>query len=144
MKKWFGFLTAVLFVVGVIGFSGSHSICLAGDAGPIVALGTPLVKADKKASVVIMGSGFKPGEEVSILVTDASGLQTDIGYGLKPAPKADATGTWGTTWKDAGRFISKKIIGAGPCKITVTDAEYNPVAHTVVFFQKEEKKEKKK
>jgi hypothetical protein len=144
MKKCFGFLIAVFFVVGVIGFSGINTICLAGDAGPVLALGTPLVKADKKAKVVIMGSGFKPDVEYSILITDSAGLQTDIGYGLEPAPKADATGTWGTTWTDAGRFISKKIIKPGPCKITVTDADYNPVAHTVVFFQKVEKKDDKK
>ena len=143
MKRCFGFLIAVFFVIGVIGFSGINTICLAGDDGPVLALGTPLVKADKKAKVIIMGSGFKPGVELSILVTDANGLQTDIGYALKPAPKADATGTWATTW-NAGRFVSKKIIPAGPCKITVTDAEYNPVAHTVVFFQKAAKKDKKK
>ena len=143
MKRCFGFLVAVVFVIGVIGFSGTSSVCLAGDAGPVLALGTPLVKIDKKASVVIMGSGFKPGEELSVLVTDENGLQTDIGYALKPVPKADATGTWATTW-NAGRFVSKKVIGAGPCKITVTDAEYNPIAHSVVFFQKAEKKDAKK
>ena len=142
MKKCFGFLIAVFFVVGVIGISGINTICLAGDVGPVLAVATPLVKIDKKASVVIMGSGFKPGEELSVLVMDENGLQTDIGYALKPVPKADSTGTWGTTW-NAGRFVSKKIIGAGPCKITVTDAEYNPIAHTVVFFQKAEKKDDK-
>jgi hypothetical protein len=143
MKRCFGFLVAVVFVIGVIGFSGTSSDCLAGDVGPVLALGTPLVKADKKASVVIMGSGFKPGEELSVLVSDENGLQTDIGYALKPVPKADATGTFATTW-NAGRFVSKKIIGVGACKITVTDADYNPVAHTVVFFQKVEKKDDKK
>ena len=143
MKRFFGILVAVSFVVGVIGFSGISSVCLAGDVAPVLALGTPLVKADKKASVVIMGSGFKPGEELAVLVTDENGLQTDIGYALKPVPKADATGTWATTW-NAGRFVSKKIIGAGPCKITVTDADYNPIAHSVVFFQKAEKKDDKK
>ncbi|MDF1590948.1 MAG: hypothetical protein P1P89_05475 [Desulfobacterales bacterium] len=142
MKKCFGFLIAVFFVVGVVGISGLGSICIAGDTGPVLAMGTPLVKADKKASVVIMGSGFKPGEELSILVTDANGLQTDIGYALKPVPKADSTGTWATTW-NAGRFVSRKVIGIGPCKITVTDADYNPLAHSVVFFQKVEKKDKK-
>jgi hypothetical protein len=143
MKRFFGFLVAVFFVVGAIGFSGISSVCLAGDVAPVLALGTPLVKADKKASVVIMGSGFKPGEELAVLVTDENGLQTDIGYALKPVPKPDATGTFATTW-NAGRFVSKKIIGVGACKITVTDAEYNPVAHTVVFFQKVEKKDDKK
>lgn len=143
MKRCVGLLVALLFVIGVMGFGVTSSVCLAEEVGPVLALGTPLVKADKKASVVIMGSGFKPGEELAVLITDSDGLQTDIGYALKPLPKADDTGTWGTTW-NAGRFVSKKIIGVGPCKITVTDAEYNPLAHTVVFFQKVEKKDDKK
>lgn len=142
MKKCLGFVIAVFFVVSVIGFSGINTICLAGDVGPVLALGTPLVKYEKKVSVVIMGSGFKPGEELSMLIVDDSGLQTDIGYALKPIPKADATGTWATTW-NAGDFVSKKVFKPGPCKITVTDADYNPIAHTVVFFQKAEKKDDK-
>jgi hypothetical protein len=136
-------LAVVIFVVGLVGFSGSGAVCLAGDAGPVLSLGTPLVKVEKKVSVVIMGVGFKPGTEYSMLVSDSSGLQTDIGYGLKPELKADATGTWATTW-DASDFFKEKMIKAGPCKIVVTDAEYVPVAHTVVFFQEAEKKDDKK
>ncbi|MEW6671908.1 MAG: hypothetical protein AB1427_09390 [Thermodesulfobacteriota bacterium] len=142
MKRCFGFLVAVFFVIGIVGFSGSSAPCLAGDVGPVVALGTPLVKEGKKVDVVIMGSGFKPGEDVSLLIYDDSGLQTDIGYALKPLPKADETGTWATTW-NATDFLKKKIIKPGPCKITAADGEYNPVAHTVVFFQKAEKKDDK-
>jgi len=142
MKKCFGFLIAVFFVVGVIGLSGVNTICLADDVGPVMALGTPLVKEGKKVEVVIMGSGFKPGEEFSMLIMDDGGLQTDIGYALKPLPKADATGTWATTW-NATDFLKKKIVKPGPCKITLTDADYNPIAHTVVFFQKAEKKDDK-
>lgn len=146
MKRWFGLIITTVMVAGLIGYNGFNPFgsgeCLAAD-GPVVMMGTPLVKADKKAKVVIMGSGFKPGQEVTLLITSPEGLQTDIGYALKPSPKADETGTWATTW-NAGRFVSKKIIGAGPCKITVTDADYNPIAHSVVFFQKAEKKDDKK
>jgi len=132
----------MIAVVMVVAFLGAGQV-LAADESPVLSLGTPMVKISKKAQVVIMGSGFKPSQEVSILITDANGLQTDIGYALKPVPKADGTGTWATTW-NAGRFVSKKIVGAGPCKITVTDADYNPVAHTVVFFEKAAKKDSKK
>jgi len=144
MKRCFGCLIAVFFIAGLFGFSAIAPVeCLAGDIGRVVAAGTPLVKIEKKVSVVLMGSGFKPGEELSMLITDASGLITDIGYGLKPEPKADATGTWATTW-DASDFFKDKLIKPGPCKIVVTDADYNPVAHTVVFFQAAEKKDDKK
>ena len=144
MKRCLGCLMAVFFIVGLIGFSVIDSAeCLAGDVGRVVTAGTPLVKIEKKVSVILMGSGFKPGEELSMLITDASGLRTDIGYALKPELKADATGTWATTW-DASDFLKEKMVNPGPCKIVVTDAEYNPVAHTVVFFQEAEKKDDKK
>lgn len=139
MKKCFGFLIAVFFVIGLTGIS---TLCSAGDVGRVVTMGTPLVKLEKKVSVVIMGAGFKPGEELSMLITDEGGLQTDIGYALEPAPKADAGGTWATTW-NASEFVKGKVVKEGPCKITITDAEYSPVAHTVVFFQKAEKKDDK-
>jgi len=143
MKRCFRFLAVVFFVVGLVGFSGSGAVSLAGDAGPVLSLGTPLVKVEKKVFVVIMGTGFKPGTEFSMVVMDSSGLQTDIGYALKPEPKADAAGTWATTW-DASDFFKAKLIKPGPNKIVVMDAEYVPVAHTVVFFQAAEKKDDKK
>ena len=156
MKKTLIRLLALSLVISLISLAGCAAMkakesdtgdtaAMAEDQGaldPVVVVATPNVAMDKKASVVLMGTGFTPGAEITILITDADGVLTDIGSELKPEPKADVTGTWGTTW-NAGRFVSKKIIGAGPCKITVTDAEYNPVAHTVVFFQKAEKKDGK-
>jgi hypothetical protein len=94
------------------------------------------VKMSKKATVTIKGQGFKPGQEVNLLFTAKDGIQSDIGYALKPEPKADQSGSWSTTWK-CGRFIKKKLVKAGKSyKITVTDIEYNPLAHTSVLFSK--------
>jgi len=146
MKRFFECVFTAIFILVSIGMSGygifETGECLADD-GPVLTMGTPLVKADKKAKVLIMGTGFKPGKEIAVLITSPEGLQTDIGYALEPAPKPDETGTWASMW-NAGRFVSKKIIPAGACKITVTDEEYSPLAHSVVFFQKEDKKEQKK
>jgi hypothetical protein len=90
----------------------------------------------KKATTTIKGQGFKPGQEVNLLFTAKDGIESDIGYALKPAPKADESGNWSTTWK-CGRFISKKLVLEGKSyKIAVTDAEYNPLAHTFVSFSK--------
>jgi hypothetical protein len=72
-------------------------------------------------------------------------VQSDIGYALKPVPKPDKTGSWTTTWS-AGRYVARKLVNpkGGAYKIIVTDNEYNPIAHSAVFFQPEKKKKKKK
>jgi hypothetical protein len=141
MKKVISSLMALFFIVGITG------VCLAGDLNPVVSMGTPLVKmaGKKTAGVVIMGTGFKPGQEVRILFNTPDGIQSDIGYALKPKPKADKTGSWATTW-GAGRYVARKLINpkGGGYKILIVDSEYNPIAYTTVFFQAPKKKKKKK
>jgi hypothetical protein len=110
-------------------------------------MGTPLVKmaGKKTAGVVIMGTGFKPGQEINVLFVSPDGLQSDIGYALKPTPEPDKTGSWTTTWS-AARYVARKLVDpkGGAYKIVVADSEYNPIAHTAVFFQAPKKKKKKK
>jgi hypothetical protein len=141
MKRAIGSLMVLLVVVGI------SSVCLAEELGPVVSMGTPLVKmaGKKTAPVVIMGTGFKPGQEINILFVSPDGLQSDIGYALKPTPKPDKTGSWTTSWS-AGRYVARKLINpkGGAYKIVVTDGEYNPIIHTAVFFQGAKKKKKKK
>jgi len=145
MKKIFGCMIAVILVVGLMGITGSNFLgpneSIAAE--PVLSTATPLVKMSKKSKVVIMGSGFKPGQEVRILFTSPDGLQSDIGYALKPTPKADKTGSWATTWS-AGRYVGRKLIKGGAYKILATDEDYNPIAHTPVFFQAAKKKAKGK
>ena len=151
MKKLFPSIVAVVFIVGLMGLSGSTflgpRVSIAADQGPVVTLGTPLVKmaGKKTAGVVIMGTGFKPGQEIRVLFTTKDGLQSDLGYALKPEPKPDKTGSWTTTWS-AGRYVRRKLVDpkGGAYKIVVSDGEYNPIAHTAVFFQAPKKKKKKK
>ena len=103
--------------------------------GPKVEVISP-VKMDKKATTTIKGQGFKPGQEVNLLFTAKDGIESDIGYALDPAPKADQSGNWSTTWK-CGRFIDKKLVLEGKSyKIAVTDVDYNPIAQTFVSFSK--------
>lgn len=146
MKKIFGCMFAVILAIGGMGFSGSNTLglteCIAADLGPFISIATPMVKMSKKSAVVIMGTGFKPGQPVNILIATPDGLQSDIGYALKPKPVPDKTGSWVTTWQ-AGHYVSKKLVKGGACKIAVADEEYNLIAHAVVFFQ-EEKSDKKK
>lgn len=127
-------------VLVLVAFLGGCSLTAAGRTSstktlPSVEVEGP-IKMDKKASTTIRGKGFKPGEEVNILFTAEDGMQSDIGYGLKPTPRADNSGAWSTTWA-AGDFVESKMVKSGKSyRITVTDSGYNPVAQTSIQFAK--------
>ena len=155
MKRIFLTLMVVFLTVGLIGFTGcakktekaaaekEGSAAMKG-LGPVVTMGTPMViMAGKKTEpVVIMGTGFKPKQEIRVLFTTEDGLQSDIGYALKPQPKPDQSGTWGTSW-GAARYVARKLIKGGVYTITAADSDYNPIASTVVTFFNPAKKKKK-
>jgi len=144
MKKLAYGLIAGIMIVSLAGFTVLvPAKAEAGELAPKVMVATPNVKMDKKAKITIMGTGFKPGQEVSLLFTDVNGVQSDIGYALKPQPKANKLGAWVTTWS-CGRYISKKLIKEGAYAITVTDSDYNSLAHTPVAFYKAKEAKKKK
>jgi len=139
MKRMTGSLIAVVFVAGLIGTAGFQLLtpveCRAGELAPVIALGSTTVKLSKKAEVVIMGTGFQPGQEINLVFINGEGLKADIEHALKPIPKPDKTGSWKTTWS-AGRFVDKKLVGEGAFRILVFDGDYNQLAHTVVGFEK--------
>jgi hypothetical protein len=147
MRKLFYGLMAVIMVFGLMGCAtlkggkpgAEEAITAPGQPGPMVVVATPYVKMDKKAKITIVGTGFTPGQEVSLLFTDVNGVQSDIGYALKPQPKANKLGAWVTTWS-CGRYISKKLIKEGAYAITVADTDYNLIDHCPVAFYKAEKK----
>lgn len=136
MKRLYGSLIALFFILTVT------QVCFSADLGPVVSMGTPLVKMDGKetAGVIIMGTGFKPDQEIHILFVTPNGIQSDIGYALKPPPKPDKTGSWATTW-NADRYVKRKLIApeGGSYKIVVANGEYIPISHTTVFFQAQTK-----
>jgi hypothetical protein len=148
MKKGMCGMMAVILVVALVGCT-SMGIGKKGaeeglaQPGPTVTVATPMVKMSKKARITIVGTGFTPGQEVSLLFTTMDGVQADIGYALKPKPVANKMGAWVTTWS-CGRYVAKKLAKEGAYAITVTDSEYNTLAHTPVAFYKAEKKKKKK
>jgi hypothetical protein len=149
MKKGMYGMMAVIVVVGLVGcatmgLSEKGAEEGLAEPGPTVVVATPMVKMSKKAELSIVGTGFKPGQEVSLLITTADGLQSDIGYALKPKPVANKIGAWATTWS-CGPYISKKLIKEGAYTITVTDSEYTVLAHApVAFYAEKKEKEKKK
>jgi len=146
MKKGMRSLILIILVIAFICFEGLNfpkvDQSVAAEPGPVVAVGTPLVKRGDFAAIVIMGTGFQPGQEIRILFTTPDGQQADIGYALKPEPKPDKTGSWFTTW-DASSFVKEKLVTGGAYKLCVADGDYRIITHTPVFFQPEKDKEDK-
>ena len=139
MKKTLtGSLTLIL-MIGLFGCAnmtgGKSSSQTAMPPGPTVVMGTPQVPLDNEAEAVIMGTGFQPGQEIYLLITDANGIQSDIEYALKPIPKADASGAWSTTWS-CGRYVKKKLVKEGAHVITAVNSKYEPLASAQVTFYK--------
>ena len=151
MKTILSVLMTGMLIIGLVGCAAMEKGKVVAEEkaptpatrGPMVMVANPYVKMDGKATVTLVGTGFEPGQEVSLLFATVDGVQTDIGYALKPAPKANKIGSWVTTWS-CGRFIKKKLITKGAYKITVTDSDYNAIGHAPVAFYAEKKAKKKK
>lgn len=135
-------LTMTIFSLGCLHIYPAK--IFAGELKPVVTLGSPMVMMNKKSQVVIMGTGFKPGQEVKILLTTEDDMQTSLYGTTRPDdPVADKSGTWMTTWT-LGNFVSQKVVGAGAYKLTITDSKYNFITHTPIgFVQAKENKKKK-
>ena len=130
MKKLVHVMIGAFLVVGLLGCA---TLGIKGGPSPKITVVTPKVELSKKAKVTIKGTDFKPKQEVEILFTAIDGVQSDIGYALKPKPVADETGMWLTEWS-CGSFVSKKLIKKGSYTITVTDTDYNVLAEATVSF----------
>jgi len=123
------FLMAGTLVVGCAGMkskveTATYKVSVAGPA-----------KLDKKGTIEISGTGFQPGSDIVLLFNSADGIKSDLSGSLKPAPVADATGAWKTTWA-YGRMVKKKIIKGGSYTINVADQDYQKLTNTTVDFVK--------
>lgn len=97
---------------------------------------TPNVEMSKEAEVSITGSGFKPGQEISLLITDRNGITSNIGAYVEPKSiTADGSGNWSATWK-CGRYVSKKLVAEGITVLKVIDSDYSLLAHDSILFTK--------
>lgn len=131
MKTMFCFFVALILALSGFGLAQAAG----GEGSPSLIVSGP-DSLDKKAAVVISGKGFAPGQDITLLFTAEDGMQSDIGYALKPAPKADSEGNWNTTW-ECFDFIRRKMAKAGSSyKITAADTQYAPLAHAMVTFKK--------
>jgi hypothetical protein len=136
-------LVAVIVLVCLMGYT--HMVAGKGTAkrepGPTVVIGTPMVEMSKNARVVIMGTGFDPGQKVRIFFTTTDGVRADVGYALDGKPVANDIGAWVVTWK-CGRLIQRKLVTEGAYTITVTEPDSTFLAHAPVTFYAKEKPKK--
>lgn len=90
---------------------------------------------DKKGKLDFSGKGFAPGTDIVLIFNSSDGIKSDLSDALKPAPKADATGAWATTWS-YGRMVKKKIIKAGSYTVDIVNEDYDKLSSVVVSFAK--------
>ena len=131
MKKLWVTMTAMVLIVGIVGyatFSSGQS-----KPAPQLVVVTPEVALDKKATVELKGVNFEPDQEVELLFIDVNGVTSDIGFAVDPQPVADKTGSWATTW-NCGRFVDRKLIKAGTYTIKAADVDYNVLTEATVNF----------
>ncbi len=113
-----------LLLLGVPVFAASKS-----EVRPSISCSPSVLPLDKKANVIILGSGFQPGQEVLILFHDALGVLTAL-----PEPAvANERGSWATVW-EMSDYVGKKIITDGVYSIMAADAKYNVLATTTAGF----------
>lgn len=139
MKKVLWSCVAVIFLVYATGMGVGASIAQESiQLTPTVVVANPMVKIEKTAKLVIIGSGFKPGQKIRIMFKPLDGVPGDIGYALEPYPVPNEFGNWVTTWT-CGRHL-RKSIREGAYSLTVFTMEYEFLAHAPIAFYKEKKK----
>ncbi len=129
------FLAATILLAVATLFSGCAGMSSNAEMMNYKVSVTGPAKLDKKGSIEISGSDFKPGANIVLILNSADGIKSDLSGSLKPAPVADANGNWKTTW-GYGRMVKKKIIKAGSYKIDVMNEDYEALTSTSITFAK--------
>ena len=119
---------------------GQDSVAIA--MGPELKVLPGKVDYKRRVKAFIMGSGFKPGQEVGLRIM-MGGVLSDISYLVKPRPVANSNGAFGSVWT-LNREIRRKLLTIGAHKITAVDEDGNELATTKITFKKVAKKKKKK
>jgi hypothetical protein len=83
---------------------------------------------EKKSTLLIVGSGFEPNQEIFIAVRSADGILTEISGRVEPPVfSANEDGAFATTW-DLGRWAKKKIGAEGIYSLQVVNGVYELTA----------------
>ena len=83
---------------------------------------TPMiVPLDGDSQVILAGSGFEPGQEISVFIRDPRyGALSDLRGLVDPEPLVNEQGSWASAWT-FGRYISRGIFTEGLYQIWVAD-----------------------
>lgn len=100
------------------------------------------VPYQRKASVMIAGSGFEPKQEISLQI-DMGGVPSDISFMVKPRPVANEHGAFSSEWIVDGE-IRAKLLSPTAYTLRAVDENGFVLAHTPLVFVAAKKEEKKK
>ena len=128
-----GLLALILVVSGVIfGVSTVRSEEQRSSV-PAVAVFPAVAELHSSTALVLLGSGFEPGEEISLLLGDSLGVLTDLGASsalLDPPAVPDESGNFATKFQ-VGRL--ERVSAEQAWSIIILDAEGSAVLTTAPF-----------
>ena len=125
MKRLLVVLVAVVVLATLVTGGGILLAAEESQADATVVVWPAVVKLHSDTPMVIMGSGFEPGQELYLLLQHANGSTSNIVDGLAPMPVADDGGNFGTLFL-FDRL--ERISAEGVFSLTVTDVNYNTLA----------------
>ena len=132
-----GLAMALLLAIGSgVSPFGSSAQGQDADSAPSVVVWPGVGELHSSSSFAIMGTGFDPGQEVHLLIQTSIGrgftgvVVNDISENVQPpVVNADEAGNFAASF-DMGRF--ERVLSEGIVGVTVTDADYNPLASAPV------------
>ena len=97
---------------------------------PSVTVYPAVAELHSSTALVLLGAGFEPGEQITLLLGDALGVQTDLSSSegfLEPLPVADDSGNFASKFQ-VGRM--ERVSSEQAWSITVMDADATEVLAT--------------
>ncbi|MFC1971073.1 hypothetical protein ACFLV0_03965 [Chloroflexota bacterium] len=141
MKSLLTILISVIVIASLV-FGSSLVASSATDSnnpGPNVVVADSVVKWDTTAKIQILGCGFKPEQEIHLLITDVNGVLADFTmYACTPVPVTNEQGAWATEWTGLGRMLSRKLITPGAYAIVVANENYETLAAAPIWVLEQE------
>ncbi|MFC2039572.1 hypothetical protein ACFLTW_00180 [Chloroflexota bacterium] len=137
MKRTLIILVAVVAIIGILAGSGLVTGASSG-ASPVLTVANPV--SEMGDTVVILGSGYEPGQTVNI-VLNTGDSKIDIAYALtgEASPVANERGAFVTAFtpgRIASRVLAAKRGGpsTGAYSFAATDEDYVAMATTPIAF----------
>jgi hypothetical protein len=136
---------ALFFFAGGVGYELGRlqDQAAAGESvKPSVSISPSPVEYKRKVKVTITGSGFKPQQELGLLL-EFGGAPSDISGLVEPKPVTNEKGEFSTVWV-IDQEISAKLLPPTSHTIEVVDEDWRMLARATLEFKAPEMKEGKK